>query len=42
MRARSTPFWQPLVNASAGKSIAEVACTHPKITVPANVGKQLF
>jgi probable HAF family extracellular repeat protein len=30
------------VNASVGKSVAEVARTHPKITLPANVGKQLF
>jgi probable HAF family extracellular repeat protein len=30
------------VNASIGKSVAEVARTHPKITLPANVGKQLF
>jgi len=30
------------VNASIGTSVAEVARTHPKITLPANVGKQLF
>jgi hypothetical protein len=30
------------VNASVGKSVAEVARTHPKITLPANVGKQLL
>jgi probable HAF family extracellular repeat protein len=30
------------VNASVGTSVAEVARTHPKITLPANVGKQLF
>jgi probable HAF family extracellular repeat protein len=30
------------VNASVGRSVAEVARTHPKITLPANVGKQLF
>ena len=29
------------VNASVGKSVAEVARAHPKITLPANVGKQL-
>ncbi len=30
------------VNASVGTSVAEVARTHPKITLPANVGKQLL
>jgi len=30
------------VNASLGKSIAEVARTHPKITLPANVGNQIL
>jgi probable HAF family extracellular repeat protein len=30
------------VNGSIGTSIAEVARTHPKITLPANVGKQLL
>jgi probable HAF family extracellular repeat protein len=30
------------VNASVRKSVAEVARTHPKITLPANVGKQLL
>jgi hypothetical protein len=30
------------VNASVGKSIADVARTQPKITLPANVGKQLL
>ena len=30
------------VNASIGNSVAEVARTHPKITLPANVGKQLL
>jgi probable HAF family extracellular repeat protein len=30
------------VNASVGKSVAEIARTHPKITLPANVGKQLL
>jgi probable HAF family extracellular repeat protein len=30
------------VNASIGTSVAEVARTHPKITLPANVGKQLL
>jgi probable HAF family extracellular repeat protein len=30
------------VNGSVGKSIAEVARTYPKITLPANVGKQLL
>jgi probable HAF family extracellular repeat protein len=30
------------VNESIGTSVAEVARTHPKITLPANVGKQLF
>ena len=30
------------VNASVGKSVADVARTHPKITLPANVGKQLL
>jgi len=30
------------VNASVGKSIADVARTHPNITLPANVGKQLL
>jgi probable HAF family extracellular repeat protein len=30
------------VNASVGKSVAEVARTLPKITLPANVGKQLL
>ncbi len=30
------------VNASVGTSIADVARTHPKITLPANVGKQLL
>jgi probable HAF family extracellular repeat protein len=29
------------VNASVGTSVAEVARTHPKIALPANVGKQL-
>jgi hypothetical protein len=30
------------VNASVGKSVADVARTLPKITLPANVGKQLL
>src|SRR5580704_10059539 len=30
------------VNASVGMSVAEVARTHPKITLPANVGNQLL
>ena len=30
------------VNATVGKSVADVARTHPKITLPANVGKQLL
>jgi hypothetical protein len=30
------------VNASLGKSVAEVARTHPKIALPANVGNQLL
>ena len=30
------------VNASIGNSVADVARTHPKITLPANVGKQLL
>jgi probable HAF family extracellular repeat protein len=30
------------VNGSIGTSVAEVARTHPKITLPANVGKQLL
>jgi probable HAF family extracellular repeat protein len=30
------------VNESIGTSVAEVARTHPKITLPANVGKQLL
>jgi probable HAF family extracellular repeat protein len=30
------------VNASVGKPAADVARTHPKITLPANVGKQLL
>jgi hypothetical protein len=30
------------VNASIGTSIADVARTHQKITLPANVGKQLL
>jgi hypothetical protein len=30
------------VNASAGTSVADVARTHPKIALPANVGKQLL
>jgi len=30
------------VNASLGTSVAEAARTHPKITLPANVGKQLL
>jgi probable HAF family extracellular repeat protein len=30
------------VNASIGRSVAEVARTHPKITLPANVGKQIL
>jgi probable HAF family extracellular repeat protein len=30
------------VNASIGESVADVARTHPQITLPANVGKQLL
>lgn len=30
------------VNASVGKSIADVARAYPKITLPANVGKQIL
>jgi len=30
------------VNESIGTSVAEVARTHPKITLPATVGKQVF
>ena len=30
------------VNESVGTSVADVARTHPKITLPANVGKQLL
>jgi probable HAF family extracellular repeat protein len=30
------------VNASVGKSVADVARTQPKITLPANVGKQIL
>jgi hypothetical protein len=30
------------VNASVGKSVADVARTLPKITLPANVGKQIL
>jgi hypothetical protein len=30
------------VNASIGESVADVARTHPQITLPTNVGKQLL
>ena len=35
-------FLATLVDASVGVSVAEVARTRPKITLPANVGKQLL
>ncbi len=36
------PFLATPVNASVGKSAADVARTLPKVTLPANVGKQLL
>ena len=36
------PFLATPVNASVGRSVADVAPTHPKSNLPANVGKQLL
>ena len=36
------PILATPVNASVGKSAADVARTLPKITLPANIGKQLL